>query len=85
MRYVLLVLVICLAIVFNLGVYIATSDESFATFDPLQPATILPIAADRFREIRAQAREMLRDLAEEIVAPYRELLQRRLPTEPSPQ
>lgn len=85
MRYLLLVLLICLAVAFDLGVYIAMSDDTFESFDPLQPATILPIAADRLREIRAQAREVLREIVKELAVPYRDLLPRRLPTEPLPQ
>lgn len=85
MRYGLLVFLICLGLLCDLGVYIATSDDSFDSFDPLRPATILPIIADRFRNLRDQVGEVLRDLVEGFSAPYRERMHRDLPTEPLPQ
>jgi hypothetical protein len=72
MRYGLLVVVICLAIAGDLGVYIAMDDASFESFDPLRPATLLPIVANRFCEHRPRACDVLRDLADTLVAPYRE-------------
>lgn len=72
MRYGLLVLVICLAIAGDLGVYIALDDASFESFDPLRPATLLPIVANRFCEHHPQACEVLRDLVDTLVAPHRE-------------
>jgi len=85
MRYGLLILLICLGIVFDLSVYIATSDNSFESFDPLHPATLLPIVARRFRELHSQVREVLRDLVDESTAPYREQLTRSIPTDPLPE
>jgi hypothetical protein len=65
-------MLICLAIAGDLGVYIAMHDASFDSFDPLRPATLLPIIADRFCERHPQACEVLRDLADKFAAPYRE-------------
>ncbi len=85
MRYGLLVLLICLGIAFDLGVYLAASDDLFESFDPLHPATLLPIVANRFRELQPQVREVLRNLLDELAAPYREQLKRRIPTDPLPE
>ena len=85
MRYGLLVLLICLGLICDLGLYIAMSDDSFESFDPLHPATILPIIANRFRDLRDQVGEVLRDLVDGFAGPYRERMHRDLPTEPLPQ
>ena len=71
MRYGLLVVVICLAIAGELGVYLAMEDASLEAFDPLRPATLLPIVADRFCAHRPPVCEVLRDLADTLAAPYR--------------
>jgi len=85
MRYGLLVVVICLAIAGDLGVYIAMDDASFEAFDPLRPATLLPIVANRFCEHHPQACDTLRDLADKFVAPYRERPRPESPTDLLPE
>jgi hypothetical protein len=80
MRYALLVLLICLGIAFDLGVYVATSDDSFGSFDPLRPATLLPIVASRLDALKFQLRELdVQAFLDEFAAPYRERLGHELP------
>lgn len=85
MRYGLFVLLICLGLIFDLGLYIASSDDSFGSFDPLRPSTLLPIIANRFRELHAQAGDALRGLVDDFTAPFRERVRRHFPAEPLPQ
>jgi hypothetical protein len=85
MRYGLLVVVICFAIAGDLGVYIAMDDASFESFDPLRPATLLPIVAKHFCEHRPQVCEVLRDLADTLAAPYRGRPRRESPTDLLPE
>jgi hypothetical protein len=85
MRYGLLVVLICLAIAGDLGVYIAMDDASFESFDPLRPATLLPIVANRFCEHRPLVCEVLRDLADTLAAPYRERPRPESPTDLLPE
>jgi hypothetical protein len=84
MRYGLLVIVICLGLVFDLGLYIASSDDAFATFDLRRPATILPIIANRYRELRAQVGDVVRGLVDGFAAPVRERAHRDAPAEALP-
>ena len=84
MRYGLLVLVICLGIIFDLGLYIASSNENFSTFDPLHPATILPIITNRYRALRAQVYEAVERLVTGFAAPVHERAQRDLQEEGVP-
>jgi hypothetical protein len=84
MRYGLLVLVICLGIVFDLGLYIASSDDAFSTFDPRHPATILPIITNRYRDLRVQIGELVRGFVDGFAAPVRERAHRDVPAEPPP-
>jgi len=80
MRYALLVLLICLGIAFDLGVYVATSDDSFGSFDPLRPATLLPIVASRLDALKFQLRELdVQAFLDEFAAAYRERLGHELP------
>jgi len=75
MRYVLLACVVGLAITCDLAVLTASSDITLETFDPLHPATLLPIMADGLGALRAQAGEAVNDFVEWFTAPYRERLQ----------
>ena len=73
MRYVLLVCLLGLALAFDLGVFIASSDDAAGTFDPLQPATLLPIMAERLHTLRSQVGELdVRHFLDIFVTPYRE-------------
>jgi hypothetical protein len=85
MRYGLLVVLICLAIAGDLGVYIAMHNDSFESFDPLRPATLIPIVANRFCKHHPQACDVLRDLADTLVAPYRERPRPESPTDLLPE
>jgi hypothetical protein len=85
MRYVILAFVLGLAIVLDLAVLVATSDDMLESFDPLHPASLVPIVADRVHNLSAAAGELVRDLVDWFTAPYRERLQRTLPIEPAPQ
>ncbi|RPI10795.1 MAG: hypothetical protein EHM71_02610 [Zetaproteobacteria bacterium] len=86
MRYLLLAFLIGLALVCELGLFIATFDDGLDSFDPSRPATLLPIISGGLREIRSQVREFdAQHLFEVVTAPYRERLQRTLPAEPLPQ
>ncbi len=85
MRYGLLVLIICLGLVFDLGLYIASCDDSTASFDLLRPSTLLPIIATRFRDLYARGRDLLTGLVDEFRAPFHERTHRTLPAEAFPQ
>ncbi len=85
MRYVIVVFVLALTITLDLSVLIVTSDDSLESFDPRNPATLLPIVANRMHDVATAAEEIARDLVEWFVAPYRERLHRTLPAEPGPQ
>jgi hypothetical protein len=75
-----------LALAFDLGVFIASSDDAFDSFDPFHPATLLPIVAGRLHEVQLQVRELdVQHLFHLLAAPYRERLHRTLPTEALPQ
>ncbi len=85
MRYLLLLCVLGLALTLDLSVLVATSGTMLESFDPRHPATLLPIVADRLHTVSTATGELVRDLVEWFAAPYRERLQRTLPTEPAPQ
>lgn len=74
MKNVLLVCVLGLAVAVEVAVFIAASDDSFASFDPHHPATLLPILAGRLHAFRSTARKLVRALVDEFTAPYRERL-----------
>jgi hypothetical protein len=84
MRYVLLACVVVFAITCDLAVLIAVSDDAFETFDPLHPATLLPIVANGLHALRVQAGEAVNDLVKWFTAPYRERLQRPIPPDSLP-
>lgn len=85
MRYVILVCLLGLALALDLTVLIATSDDSSEAFDLRHPATLVPIVAHRVHTVSTAAGEFVRDLVEWVAAPYRERLQRTLPTDAPPQ
>jgi hypothetical protein len=74
MRYVLLVCVVGLAITCDLAVLTASSDITLETFDPLHPATLLPVVVNGLDALRGQVGEAANDLVEWFTAPYRERL-----------
>jgi hypothetical protein len=80
MRYVLLVCLLGLAIALDLTVFVAASDHSLASFDPLHPATLLPIVTGRLHALRSQVRELdMREFFDALAAPYRKRIQRESP------
>lgn len=58
MRYTVLACLLGLALAFDLGVLIATSDDSFGSFDPYRPATLVPLVASRLDALEAQVRKV---------------------------
>jgi len=73
MRYVLLLCLLGLAIAVDLGVFIARSDDALASFNPLRPATLVPIVASRLQALRSQVRELdVRDLFDALTGRYTE-------------
>ncbi len=85
MRYLLLVCVLVLALALDLSVLIATSDDSLESIDPLHPATLLPIVANRMHNVGTAAGDLAHDLAIWVAAPYRSNLHQTLPVAPAPQ
>lgn len=85
MRYILLACLLGLALAFDLGVLIVTSDDSFGTFDPHHPATILPIIAGRLQDLESRARAAVSEFVEAAIAPYRAQILHQSPTHSEPQ
>ncbi len=70
MRYGILVCLLGLAIALDLFVLVATSDDAFGSFDPLHPATLLPIAAHEMHAVATATGEFMRDLLAWFTAPH---------------
>lgn len=85
MRFLLLVCVVGLALTLNIAVLATTSDDLLASFDPHDPATLLPILADRAQDVSIAARERLQELLDWFTAPYRERLHRTNLLDPLPE
>ncbi len=73
MRYGILTCLLGLAIVFDLFVLVATTHDAFDSFDPLHPATLLPIAAHEMHAVATAAGDLVRDLVAWFAAPYHAL------------
>jgi hypothetical protein len=71
MRYILLACLLVLALAFELGVLIATSDDSFGSFDPYHPATLFPIVASQIQDLQTRVRVRVSELVDAVIAPYR--------------
>jgi len=71
MRYILLACLLALAVAFDLGVLIATSDDSFGSFDPYHPSSLFPIVAGHVQELQSRVRVCVTDLLDTVIAPYR--------------
>ncbi len=69
MRYVLLLGVVGLGLALDLTVLVATTDNSFASFDPHHPATFLPIVAYELHKFASAAGDLVRDLLTWWAAP----------------
>jgi len=84
MKYFILVCLVCLAIALDLAVFVAESDDVLESFDPLHPATLLPIVAGRLHALQSQVRELdARPFLDVLAAPSLEQLRHEGPT-PSP-
>jgi hypothetical protein len=84
MRYVMLACLIALGLAFDLGLLLTTTDDPVEAVDLHDSATPLPVTDSSLRKFHIAAREFVRDLFDGFAAPYRQLLQRPLPTEPPP-
>jgi hypothetical protein len=84
MRYVLLVGLGGLGLGLILFALVATPDAPLAAGDPHDAAPLLAVADTYLRDVSTAASELLRDLVDGFTTPYRERLQRTLPTEPLP-
>lgn len=85
MRYILLACLIGLALAFELGALVVTSDDSFGSFDPYHPATLLPIVASRVQDLQSLVRLRVSDLVDAAVAPYRRQILHESPAQSEPQ
>jgi hypothetical protein len=85
MKYVILACLLGLAIALDLAAFVGTSDDVFEPFDPLHPATLLPIVAGRLDALKSQVRELdVQAVLDELAAPYRERLRHEGPPESLP-
>jgi len=85
MRYVVLACVLILAILFDLGVLITTSDDAFRAFDADRPATLVPIASSRIYELSSRLRLHVSDLVDAVTATYRAWIRHEIPPGSEPQ
>lgn len=85
MRYVLLACVLVLAIVFDLGVFVGTSDDAFRAFDPHRPATLVPVVTGRIHELQSRLRLHVSDLVDAVTATYRTWIRHGAPLDSEPQ
>jgi hypothetical protein len=71
MRYILLACLLALALALELGALVATSDDSFGSFDPYHPATLFPIVASHVEDLQSRVRLRVGELVDTVIAPYR--------------
>jgi hypothetical protein len=72
MKNVLLMCLLGLAIALELALFIAMADDSRESFDPLHPATLLPVVASRLHALRSQAELHVREFIDASTAAFRE-------------
>jgi len=75
MRYIILACLLGLALAFELGVLVATSDDSFGSFDPYHPATLFPIVASQVQDLQSRVHLRVSELVDAVIAPYRTRIQ----------
>ena len=75
MKNVLLLCVLGLVLALELALFIAATDDSFASFDPHHPATLLPVVAHRLHNVRSQVEARVRELIDMSTAAFRERIQ----------
>ncbi len=80
MRYCLIVVLLCLGILFYLGMYFAPFDEAVHV-DPLRPSTLVRIVAHGARALFAQVRAAGQGLVDAVGNPQRERVKRHFPNE----
>lgn len=80
MRYCVFVLLLCLGILFYLGMSTASSDHAVA-FDPRRPSTLVWITMRGVRVVFAQARDLSQGFVDAVGNPQRERVKRHLPLE----
>jgi hypothetical protein len=85
MRYVVLVCVLILAIAFDLGVLITTTDDPFRALDAGRPATLVPTASSRIHELQSRLRLHVSDLVDAVTATYRAWIRHEIPPGSEPQ
>jgi hypothetical protein len=68
---VLLACIVGLALTCDLAVLTASSDIALETFDPLHPATLLPVIVNGLDALRGQVGEAVNEFVEWFTAPYR--------------
>ncbi len=73
MRYGILVCLLGLVIAFDLFVLVATTNDAFDSFNPLHPATLLPIAVREMRAVTTATGEFVRDLLAWFATPHHSL------------
>ena len=71
MRYILLACLLGLALAFEFGLLVATSDDAFDSFDPYHPATLFPIVASHVQDLQSRVRLHVSGLVDAVIAPYR--------------
>lgn len=71
MRYILVACLLALAVAFDLGVLITTSDDSLGSFDPYYPSSLFPILAGHVQDLQSRMRLCVNDLVDAVIAPYR--------------
>jgi len=85
MRYVVLACVLILAILFDLGVLVTTSDNAFRALDADHPATLVPIASSRLHDLQSRLRLHVSDLVDAVTATYRAWIRHEIPPGSEPQ
>ena len=75
MRRILVASLLGLVVVLEIALFIAMVDDSRESFDPLRPATLLPIVADRLHALRSQAELRVREYIDGSTAAFRERIQ----------
>jgi hypothetical protein len=72
MRYIVLACLMSLGVGLIAFGFVATGGDHLASFDPHHPATFLPSLESRLRAFHTAAGELLTNVVEEAIAPYRE-------------
>ena len=82
MRRVLQICFLGLVIALEVALFIAMVDDSRESFDPRQPATLLPIVAGRLDTLRSQVELRVREFIDTSTAAFRDAIRHESPTQP---